>query len=414
MDEQSIVKVTSNLKLFPWQTQVIRELQNHWKGYTHVVKSKRQCGKSTMLETILIQTAINRQKSCSICVSPTLEQARKLYNEVKNVIKPTKLYSKHNDLQLLIMLKNASTIFFKSAEQKEGLRGFKCDLLCVDEAAYIPDSVYFGELVAWTNVRQAPIILCSTPRHKTGFFYKYYMLGAGNEPNIFSYNWSEFDTSELLPDEKLEQYRKEMPAAQFKTEFLGEFLDNEGGVFGEFSDIISDNYEEGLNCYMGIDWGSGVGGDETAISVFNSNKQMVALYHFNDKDETQTINYIIELIKKHRPLKIQVETNSIGQVYWGLLDKAIKANGLPVQLLRFTTTNESKERLINQFQVAIQNKTVQILNNQSLMIEMDVYEMKVNQNGKRTYNAANGYHDDIVISMLLAFNCISSGQYCIW
>ena len=96
------VKITSNLKLYPWQLQVTNELKTHWRGYTHVVKSKRQVGKSIMLESILLQTAINKSKSCSICLSPTLEQARKVFNEVKKVVKPTKLYSKHNDLQLLI------------------------------------------------------------------------------------------------------------------------------------------------------------------------------------------------------------------------------------------------------------------------------------------------------------------------
>lgn len=410
----SEVKITSNLRLYEWQLQVTNELNTHWKGYTHVVKSKRQCGKSVMLEFILLRTAINKAKTCSICLSPTLEQARKVFNEVKKVVKPTKLYSKHNDLQLLIVLRNGSTIFFKSAEQKDGLRGYTVTgIYVVDEAAFISDEVFF-ETLAWVNVSQAPVVLCSTPKFKTGFFYKYYMLGLGNEPNIFSYNWSEFDTSALLPAEKLEEYQKNIPAAQFKTEFLGEFLDNEGGVFGDFTHIISNNFNPSLNCYMGIDWGTGQGQDETAIALFNSDKQMIGLYHFSDKDETQTISFIISLIRQYQPLKVQVETNSIGAVFYGLLDKAIKAAGLPVMLLKFTTTNESKERLINNFQVAMQNKTVQILDNQTLRIQMDMYEMKVNQNGKRTYNAANGYHDDCIIAMLLAFNCITTGQYCIW
>lgn len=408
------VKVTSNLRLYPWQKQVVNNLQEHWKGYIHVVKSKRQCGKSIMLESILIQTAINRAKTVSICVSPTLEQSRKVFKEIKNVIQPTKIYQKHNDLQLYIKLKNKSEIYFKSAEQKDGLRGYTVNgILAIDEAAYIPDDIFYENILAWVNVSQAPVVICSTPKHKIGFFYKYYMFGLdNNHPNVFCYNWSEFDTSALLSDEKLEEYRNSLPLNQFKTEFLGEFLDLEGGVFGDFSGIISNNYNVHGNCYFGIDWGTGVGGDETAIAVFNDDRQMIGLYHFNDKDETQTINYIIQLMKQYRPLKCQVEINSIGAVFYGLLDKAIKAEGLAVMLIRFTTTNESKERLINNFQVAMQNKTVQILDNQTLKIEMDMYEMKVNQkNGKRTYNAANGYHDDCIIAMLLSMDCITKGSY---
>lgn len=409
----SEVKVTSNLKLYPWQKDVIRGLKEHWKGSIHVVKSKRQVGKSIMLEAILLDTAINNPRTTSICLSPTLEQSRKIFKEIKNVILPTKIYSKHNDLQLVIVLKNGSTILFKSAEQRDALRGFTVTgIFCVDEGVYINDDVFF-ETLAWVNVSQAPVIICSTPKHKTGFFYKYYNLGFENGNSVFSYNWSEYDTSELLPPDKLEEYRKQLPAGQFKTEFLGEFLDNEGGVFGNYSDIINNNYSPGLNLYFGIDWGTGQKQDETAIAIFNSNKEMVALYHFSDKDETQTINYIIELMKQYKPLKCMVETNSIGSVFCGLLDKAIKANGLPVMLLKFTTTNESKERIINQFQVLMQNKQVQILDNSTLKVQMDMYEMKTTSNGKRTYNAANGYHDDCIIAMLLALECINKGTYVI-
>ena len=410
------VKITSNIQLYPWQRQVIDEINIHGRGYIHVVKSKRQCGKSILLEMLLIQTAINKAKTTSICLSPTLDQSRKIFKEIKNVIHPTKLYQRHNDIQMYIRLKNGSEILFKSAEQRDALRGYTVNgIYVVDEAAYISDDIFFDTL-AWVNVSQAPVIICSTPRHKVGFFYKYFMLGLDNGidgSKVLCYDWCKFDTSVLLSMDKLEEYRKQLPAHKFKTEFLGEFLDNEGGVFGDFDAVINNDFDVHGNCYMGIDWGSGVGGDETAICIFNDKKQMMGLFHFNDKDETATINYIIELMKQYRPLKCQVEVNSIGQVFYGLLDKAIKAAGLSVMLLRFVTTNESKERLINNFQVAIQNKDVQILDNNSLKIEMDMYEMKVSQSGKRTYNAASGYHDDMCIAMLLAFNCISSGSYCL-
>lgn len=405
------VVIKSNLKLYPWQLQVVWGIRDNRKGYIHVIKSKRQVGKSILLQSLLLQTGINNAKSTSIFLSPTLEQARKVFNACKTVLKPTKLYDRHNDLQLYLKLRNGSEILFKSAEQRDALRGYTVTgILCIDEGAYISDDIFY-EVLAWVNVSQAPVIICSTPNHKTGFFYKYYCLGFENGNKVLSYNWSEFDTSELLPDEKLEEYRKQIPNSKFKTEFLGEFLDNEGGVFGDYSAIVSNDFNTTGNCYFGIDWGTGQGQDETAIAIFNSDRQMIGLYHFSDKDETQTIDYIISLIKRYKPLKVQVETNSIGAVFYGLLDKAIKNEHLPVMLLRFTTTNDSKERIINNFQVAMQNREVQILNNPTLQVEMDMYEMKLSKSGKRTYNAASGYHDDCVIAMLLALDCINKGTY---
>lgn len=407
------VVIKSNLNLYPWQRQVINELQTSRRGYTHVIKAKRQCGKSILIEALLIQTAINYSKTTSICLSPTLEQSRKVFKEIKNVLKPTKVYAKHNDLQLSITLRNGSEILFKSAEQGDGLRGYTVTgIYCIDEAAYIPDDIFY-ETLSWVNVSQAPIVLCSTPNHKTGFFFKYYNLGLQNGTKVFSYNWSEFDTSALLPPEKLEEYRREVPAAKFRTEFLGEFLDNEGSVFGDYDRVICNTFDTDSNCYFGIDWGSGQGQDETAIAIFNSKRQMIGLYHFNDKDETQTINFIIQLMRQYKPLKCQIESNSIGAIFYGLLEKAVREAKLPVLLLKFTTTNESKERLINNFQVGVQNENLQILDNQALKVQMDMYEMKVSKTGKKTYNAATGYHDDCIIAMLLALDCISKGTYCI-
>ena len=274
----------------------------------------------------------------------------------------------------------------------------------------------FWTILAWRNVSLAPVVVFSTPKFQQGWFYEYFMRGLSDAPEnakIFSYDWCEYDTSALLPNDVLEMYRKQMPLLQFKNEFLGEFASLQGSVFGDFSDILSDEYEGGLNCFMGIDWGSGQGQDETSISIFNSKRQMMALYHFNDKDESATISFIIGLLKQWKPLKCQVESNSIGQVFYGLLDKAIKAAGIPVMLVRFTTTNESKERLINKLQVAIQNKNVTLLNDATLKMQLSMYEMKVNSNGKKIYNAPAGYHDDCVISTLLALDCISKGTYVI-
>jgi hypothetical protein len=42
-----------------------------------------------------------------------------------------------------------------------------------------------------------------------------------------------------------------------------------------------------------------------------------------------------------------------------------------------------------------------------------MYESKLSNSGKITYNAANGYHDDLVMATMLAYNCITKANYCI-
>ena len=79
------------------------------------------------------------------------------------------------------------------------------------------------------------------------------------------------------------------------------------------------------------------------------------------------------------------------------------------QVIGFTTTNDSKHRLVNKLQVAIQNKTHTILDDKTQLEELAVYEMKLSPTGKPTYNAPSGYHDDRVIALLLSMQALNSG-----
>lgn len=400
-------------KLFQWQSDVLVSLLAHWDGSIHTVKSKRQVGKSVLLENILLKTAIEHKSSDSFVVSPTNAQASKIFGELLRAIKNTPVYSSHNSSSLVISFRNSSHIYFKSAEQRDNLRGYTVTgVLCIDEAAYISDDV-IADILPWVDANRAPVIFTSTPIGKQGLFYKFFKEGLeDNVTKYFCYDWAKYDTSVLLNDERKEFYRRTLPKQKYITDILGEFLDGDSSVFGEYSDVMSNNIDRtDTNLYFGIDWGSGVGGDETVIAIMNSQRQMIDLIHFNDKDETATINEVIRLAHQYRPLKITVETNSIGRVFFGLLDKALKNNRLPIQLKGFNTTNDSKEHIINELQVAIQNKDVILKNDVTLQTELSMYEMKISSTGKRIYNAKTGYHDDMIIATAICLHSISSGNY---
>lgn len=268
-----------------------------------------------------------------------------------------------------------------------------------------------------TDVHKAKVVLASTPRFRAQTFYEYFMEGINNRGNIITHDWAGFT---LLSPEKLEFYKKSLPENLFRNYYLGEFTDFGSGVFGDISRCISSDYIEpykgsiansGVDCYFGIDWGTGTGSDETAVTVFNSKKQMIHIEGFNDLDETQTIERIAKLVKQFQPRKVLVELNSIGRVFYGLLQKKISSLGLNTSIIGFNTTNESKAKLVNNFQVAIQNQEVTILPDEKLIYQLNMFESKPTQNGKVTYAAAKNTHDDRVLSMLLAFNCIQSGSY---
>lgn len=380
----------------------------------HVCKSKRQVGKSVACEMLILKVAVDKPKSFSMYLSPTLKQSRKVFKEVKNAIEGSSVFFKANEALFEIILRNGSVIQFVSAEQKDNLRGYTISgMLVVDEAAFISDEI-FDLILPTTDVHQAPILIVSTPLFRSGFFYDFYTdgLDAYNE-NVHSYDWAKYDMSDILSHERLEFYRQRLPKDKFTNEYLGLFTDLGTGIFGNVSDILNDNPRKDLKLFMGVDWGTGTDNDETSITIFNSEKEMVYIESFNDKDETETIQRIIEILQEHKPLKVTVELNSIGRIFYGLLQKKINEYHIQTHLRGFNTSNDSKRRLVENFQVAIQNKDCTLLNNEKLLNQMSQFESKLTSTGKVTYAASKSNHDDMVMSTLLAYDCINGGSYSI-
>lgn len=393
-------------KLFPWQLSVHRGLQKYGKGsgHIHICKSKRQVGKSLLLIGELLYFSINHKSTVNGCISPTLNQSRKLYKEILKITQDTGVIKKKNDSLLEIEFINGSTILFKSAEQRDNLRGYTyTGLLCIDEAAYIQDEIY-SIVKPSTDVHKTPVLIVSTPKFRLGFFFELFAKGlTGDYPNITSYDFNNFDTSMLLSAEALEMYRQMLPKNQFLTEYLGEFMDSDSSVFVGFKDCIrepkNNDYKE---IYVGIDWGNGTNNDDTVICGINERGEQVFLEYFNNKSTTEQIEYISQYISNQPKIKmIWAEYNSLGKPLTDLLKEKTK-----IKIVEWITTNESKARIVSQLQVAFEQKKITLLNDDKQTAELAMYEATYNmKTGNVSYNAPNGGNDDICIGLMLALEC---------
>lgn len=388
------------------------------KGSTSAIKAPRQVGKTTVLMAVLLYYGCNFKNGFSIILEPTYKQCIRVYNEMRAAFEPI-LKDTGKGLLILEFLTGSKVQFLSGESDIASFQGYVCKngVLCIDEAAYIGDEVFYA-LSPTTDVHKCPIILTSTPRFRRGFFYDYYVEGLeGRSKSVKYFDWA---GKSILTQEKLDFYRRTLPERLFTNYYKGEFADATGSVFGSFHHVISDNFEmptyytmkweHNIDCYAGIDWGSGTGQDYTVISFFNSLKQQIYIERFNDLDETQTIKRIIELLKQWKPVSVQYENNGIGIVYGGLLKKAVLAADLSCSVRAFTTSNTSKNKLVNNLVVAIQNNDVQLINNESLISEMTTYEAVVSNTGKLIYNGAKGSHDDMVIATMLSFDLANRGD----
>lgn len=374
-----------------------------------VAKSPRQIGKSLLIEMELLRHAMNHKGSVSICVSITFPNCSKIFKELEAGISDSGLMAQCDKQALEITLINGSKIIFKSAQQRESLRGYtikRGGILAIDEAAYIPDEI-FGTILPWTNVHHANTLIVSTPRIKQGTFYEYYTEGMNGSKFIKSFDLSKFDTSEMLSPEKVELYRRKMSKRQFLTEILGEFSDSGAGVFDISKDIwLKEPVTSSTDISIGIDWATGSGNDDTVLSGFDLSGRQVMLHRTNQLSPTEQIDWIVDIINRidrHRIRKIVCERNSIGTVYLDLLKKRLP--GYPIE--EFVTSNSSKRDIIEHLISRVDNETIKLINDKEQYLQFGGYALEITSSGAVTYNGLPGVHDDIVLADAFAIRGIT-------
>lgn len=362
-----------------------------------------------------MRECINNPKFTAIIVCPTYQLCRKMYKELNDNLSPIpKLLLSANSSYLEIEFFNKSQIKLKSAESRSSLRGDTANLLIIDEAAFV-DLETALECFNYVNTTSGNIILASTPtfEDENNLFYKYYKAATDGEPNCYLIDFGFYDTSALMPLDRIELYKKTMPFNIFQNEILGQFLTTQSSLW-DIGKVLRNGIMDDNELNMGIDFATGVNSDETAICAFNSKHQMAYLWHFSDKDATQTVDFIINLFKTLTVKKVCLEVNSIGKVYLDLLKKEMMKNRIRVQLVEMNTTNQSKRDYIQNMQLEIQNGTCTLLDEFQLKLEFVGFTMKTTPSGLITYgNASDAMHDDIVIASALGLWCFRTGRLCI-
>lgn len=184
-------------------------------------------------------------------IEPTLAQSRKMFNDITKALDGSGIIEKANESLLHIRFKNKSEILFKSAEQADGIRGYTVSgILVLDECAYLSRD-FIEDTLPVTNKHNATIIAVSTPIFTSGWFYEQYQLPDSDTKR--SFDWSTYDTTEVLSEEQVENYRRTYSKNKFKTEILGEFLTEDGNLFTNIENCIIDYVPDTDVLYFGVD-----------------------------------------------------------------------------------------------------------------------------------------------------------------
>lgn len=380
-------------KLKPWQRDGFDYLSKQKNsGRTLVVKAKRQVGKSWLATSLLLDYA--SLNTVSAVIEPTIAQSRRMFKQIVKAVGRLGIIESANASTLEITFTNGSEILFKSAQQGDALRGFTVTgILIIDEMAFIEDET-IDILMPLVDANNACILMISTPLFSSGRFYEEYISEGLNKLVL---DWNDYDTSCFLSATKLEEYRRRLSPNKFKSEYLGQFITENGLLFNNLQNCIGEakNTKE---IFIGIDFATGSGSDYTSIVGINQDGEQVFIKRIKDVPPTKQVEWLADIINSYNVVKILAEKNSIGAVYIDMLKKKIK-----IPITNWTTTNKSKKDLVTTLQLALENNQITILGDEKMLDELRKYQAEVNiRTNTVSYNASVG-NDDDVIALMLAY-----------
>jgi len=206
----------------PWQAEVLRS-----NSKRQLLNCSRQSGKSSICALLALWTAIYRPGSLILCLSPSLRQSSELFHTVARfygaLAEPV---AAEAESALRLELANESRVISLPG-QESTVRGYAgVSLLIVDEAARVPDDLYYSirPMLAVSNGR---LIALSTPWGRRGWFFKEWTEGQGWQRHQIT-----ADQCPRISPNFLEEERRSMPKAWFEAEYYCTFTESEDSVFG--------------------------------------------------------------------------------------------------------------------------------------------------------------------------------------
>ena len=303
-----------------------------------------------------------------------------------------------------VALSTGGSLEMWSLENKDASRGRHYGRVIINEAAKVPHLQYSWEYVIRITLMdlQGDAMICSTPR---GYDYFHQLYGLGQDP--LNNQWRSWQKSSwenpYIPPEELEEAKRTLPEITYRQEIMAEFITSDGMVFRRVHDAATlqplDKRIDRRRYVAGVDIAQSV--DFTVVTVIDAESlEMVFMDRFNRLDYLMLENRLEGIYHQWHLDGMVIEANSIGQ---GVLDHLYYKS---MNVIPFTTTNASKQLIIQNLQSQFEHGNIKILDNPILVGELLSYESKRTAGGMISYSAPEGQHDDCVMSLALALQAV--------
>lgn len=306
--------------------------------------------------------------------------------------------SRIRESERLIELPGGGWVQAKSADNPDSLRGVGLDFVVMDEAAYCEERAWTEGIRPALSDRGGRALLISTPAGRDWFWR---MWQRGQDPEYPDWQSWRFPTvgNPYIASDEVESARRDSTERTFLQEYLAEFLDDGGAVFREVRKRVVDEvvrYEPDHRYVIGVDWGRSH--DFSVFVVVDATARRVV-----QVDRSTGVEYAIQrgrllaLAQRWHPVRILAEMNAMGDP---IVEQLVR-DGLPVE--GFVTTNRSKAELVDGLALALEQGTLELLDDPVLVAELEAFAGNRLASGLVRYGAPGGMHDDTVMALALAW-----------
>ena len=367
---------------------------NHKFG---VVATGRQFGKSLLAQNLMLYWLLKNKNSKGAWISPIYSQGKKVFEELLNAANPVIKHSNKADLTVKFI--NGSTLQFLSAERYDSIRGFSFSYMVVDEAAFIKEIAMQEAIFPTLSALGKKCLIISTPKSKN-WFYNAFLKGSNEGGEYISFRGISLDNPHISQT-VIDEQRKSLPPEIFKQEYLAEFSESGNDVFKGVDAISILNGwtgpQSGKRYYAGIDFG--LQHDYSVLSIMDESGRVSRVERINGTTYQEVVSRFASILRPYKIAGGYAEINGVGLPVFEMLRKEER------RLKDWTTNNSNKSDGIRNLIYDIQEGKLELPHKDffsHLYNELNAYSYKISPTGTMTFNAPNGFHDDCVMSLMLA------------
>lgn len=367
-----------------------------------IIEASTKSGKTVGCLAWIVEEAVRRGGAGHNFwwIAPVYAQAAIAYRRMKLALDPGD--RRTNDQDLTVTLANGSVIWFKSGEKPDNLYGEDVYGSVIDEASRLRKESWEAIRSTLTKTR-GKVRIIGNVKGRGNWFYKLARKAEGNEPGYCYTKITAYDAvaGGVLDHAEIEQAKADLDEDTFKQLYLAEPADDEGNPFGythiaactmkdergRASDAISENAPVvyGVDLAKTMNWSVIIGLDRQCV---------VAGFDRFRLPWAETKKRILENVGHQYTL---IDSTGVGDP----IVEELSARRHTIEGFKFTAP--SKQMLMEALKLAIQQHIIRFPKG-PIVAELENFEYSVMRTGTR-YCAPDGYNDDCVMALALAYEC---------